>query len=78
LSDDLTLRKDAVDLIPRDHPDKPSYLNTLGNSFLARFEHLGELNDPEQAISKYRNVVDLASHYHSDKPNCLNNLDISS
>ena len=49
-------------------------MNNLGNSFLTRFERLGQLNDLEDAISRQRDAVNLAPNYHPEKPGYLNNL----
>ncbi|KAF8549859.1 hypothetical protein OG21DRAFT_1553074, partial [Imleria badia] len=81
--DAITRHRDAVDLTPHGHPVKPAYLNNLGNAFRARFQHIGELNDLEDAISRhwdagaimrYRDAVELIPHTHPDKPACLDNL----
>ncbi|KAF8122541.1 hypothetical protein EV363DRAFT_1456374 [Boletus edulis] len=52
----------------------PGHLINLGNSFLARFERLGELTDFEDAMSRQRDAVDLTPDDHPDKPGCLNSL----
>jgi tetratricopeptide (TPR) repeat protein len=67
-------QRDAVDLAPHGHPNKPALLNNLGNSFVTRFERLGELSDLEEAILRQRDAVDLTPHGHPDKPSRLNNL----
>ena len=56
------------------HPEKPAHLSNLGNSFLARFERLGEVSDLDDAISRLSDAVDLTPHGHSRKPVRLNNL----
>ncbi|QRW07774.1 CHAT domain protein [Ceratobasidium sp. AG-Ba] len=67
----------AVILTPDGHPDKPGRLNNLGNSWLSRFERLGELSDLDHAIDCQSHAVILAPDGHPDKPACLNNLGIS-
>ena len=52
--------RDVLDITPSGHIDKPTYLNDLGNSFVTRFEHFGELNGLEGAISTLRDAVDLS------------------
>ncbi|KAI0026992.1 CHAT domain-containing protein, partial [Vararia minispora EC-137] len=64
----------SVDLAPNGHPDKPGYLNNLGNALETRFEHLGSPNDLESAIVVKRQAVDLTPDGHSHKPAYLNNL----
>ena len=49
-------------------------LNNLGNFLLTRFEHFGQLNDLEDAISRLRQAVDLTPDGNPDKPRYLNNL----
>jgi tetratricopeptide (TPR) repeat protein len=68
LEDAISRFRDAVDLTPHGHPDKPGRLNNLGNALLTRFERLGELSDLEDAISRHRDAVDLTPHGHPDKP----------
>ena len=63
-----------MDLTPDGHPDDPSCFNDLATSFRFRFEHLGQLNDLEDAISIQREAVDLTPDGHPDKPTRLNNL----
>ncbi|KAF8546117.1 hypothetical protein OG21DRAFT_1586548, partial [Imleria badia] len=53
--------RDAVDLTPHGHPNKPSCLNNLGNTFRARFQRLGELSDLEEAISLYLHAVSTST-----------------
>ena len=65
---------DVFDITPDGHPDKPSCLNNLGNSFRTRFEHFGQLNDLEDAILRLRKAVDLTPDGHPDNPSRLNNL----
>ncbi|KZV73860.1 hypothetical protein PENSPDRAFT_573858, partial [Peniophora sp. CONT] len=64
----------AVELTQDSHPDKPAWFNNLGNSFLARFERAGELEDLEQAISTHRRAVELTPDNHPDKLSRYNNL----
>ena len=66
--------RDAVDLTPDGHPDKPGHLSNLGNSLFTCFECLGELSDLEGTISRHRVAVDLSPHGHPNNPTCLNNL----
>ncbi|KAI9567762.1 CHAT domain-containing protein [Boletus coccyginus] len=74
LEDAILKQRDAVELTPHGHPHKPSHLNNLGNSFLARFKRFGQLSDLEDAISKQRDAVELTPHGHPHKPSLLNNL----
>ncbi|KAF8552649.1 TPR-like protein [Imleria badia] len=66
--------RDAVNLTPNGHPDKPARLNNLGSSFFIRFECLGKLSDLEDAISALRDAIDLTPYGHPGKSGCLNSL----
>jgi hypothetical protein len=63
-------------LQPDSHPDKPSLLNNLGNSFQSRFERLGSLTDLEDAIRNKQKAVELTPNSHPDKPDWLHDLGI--
>ena len=64
-------------LTPDGHPDKPAYLNNLGNSFQSRFERLGDIADLDEAITAQQQAVRLTPDGHPDKPAYLNNLGTS-
>ncbi|KAJ7217603.1 TPR-like protein [Mycena rebaudengoi] len=64
----------AVTLTPDGHPDKPSWLNNLGNSLLRRFERLGGLNDLDQSVLRLEAAVPLTPDGHPNKPSLLSNL----
>jgi hypothetical protein len=48
----ILMFKDAVQLIPDDHPNKPSWLNDLSGSLFRRFERLGDLGDINKSIMR--------------------------
>jgi hypothetical protein len=64
LDEAITAKQQAVRLTPYGHPHKPLCFNNLGNSFLRRFERLGD-------------VANLDGLTHPHKPVCLNNLGMS-
>ena len=70
--------RDAVDLIPHGHPDKPGLLTNLSSSFKTRFERHGEMSDLEHAISMLREADGLTPHCHPIKPTFLISLGDSS
>ncbi|KZV62798.1 hypothetical protein PENSPDRAFT_641751 [Peniophora sp. CONT] len=78
---DLTLAisciRCAVELMSDGHPDKPSYLATLGISYIKRFQQARELSDIEQAVCAYRSAVELTPDGHPDMLSHLNFLGIS-
>ncbi|KZT04042.1 uncharacterized protein LAESUDRAFT_728533 [Laetiporus sulphureus 93-53] len=47
----IAVQQRAVQLTPDDHAHKSGQLSNLGNSFLSRFEHVGNLADVDQAIA---------------------------
>ncbi|KAG8823300.1 hypothetical protein FRC19_004231 [Serendipita sp. 401] len=70
----ISQEEEAVRWTPDSHPDKPSRLNTLGNSLLVRFKRLGNLDDIEGAISRHQEAANLTPDGHPNKPSWLNNL----
>ena len=70
----ISTLRDAVDLTPHGHLDKPTFLHNLGNFFDAHFKRLRELSDLERAVLTHRDAVDLTPHGHLQKPCYLNNL----
>ena len=55
--DDLNRAADvasqAVDITPRDHPDRVIYLNNLGNWLGTRFDRIGSIEDMDQQLLSY-------------------------
>ncbi|PVF91560.1 hypothetical protein CPB86DRAFT_820382 [Serendipita vermifera] len=74
MDDAIASSQTAVDLIPDGHPDKPLYLNNLGNGLHNRFKHFGALADINNAIANQQAAVDLTPPGHPNKPQRLNNL----
>ena len=74
LEEAISQQKNAVDLSPDGHPDKPRHIANLRNSLLIRFERFGELTNLEHAISRHRNAVDLTPDDHPHKPDYINHL----
>ena len=68
------MHTEVARLTPDGRPDKPARLNNLANSLRSRFEHLGELNDLDQAILKYREAIQFTVDGHPDRPGQLSNL----
>ncbi|KIJ36093.1 hypothetical protein M422DRAFT_261640 [Sphaerobolus stellatus SS14] len=54
--------------------NKAAYFNNLGNTFLNRFEHQGELADLDRTITALQDAVDLTSEGESDIGMYLDNL----
>ncbi|KAJ7213420.1 TPR-like protein [Mycena pura] len=73
----VEMLKDAVQLTPDGHPDKPSLLNNLGNSLSRRFQWLGDLNDINKSVLMFEDAVKLTPDGHPDRPSWFNNLGTS-
>ncbi|KZV67199.1 hypothetical protein PENSPDRAFT_62479 [Peniophora sp. CONT] len=56
------------------HPDKPTRLNNLGSSLVARFGRTGELDVLEKAISTFSQAVELSLDDHPDNAMRWTNL----
>ena len=69
--------ENVVQLTSDGHSMKPSWLNSLGNSLLARFECLESLSDIHISVSVFQDAARLTPDGHLDKPSRLSNLDVS-
>ena len=58
LEEAIRLQRRAVELTGEGHPDKPMYLNNLGNSYESRFARLCELEDYDFALSAYQQAAE--------------------
>jgi hypothetical protein len=56
------------------HPSKPGFLSNLGVTQQARFQHIGDISDLENAIFNKEKAVQLTDDEHPDKPMYLSNL----
>jgi tetratricopeptide (TPR) repeat protein len=84
LEDAISLLKDAVDPTPLlEESDRSTSvwdvqfregLANLGVALSIRFDHLGELRDLEDAISRHRDALELTPHGHPHRRGYLNNL----
>ena len=63
-----------MDLTIDNHSDKPTSLSGLGNTFLIRFLHTGNLVDLDGSIAAHQEAVNLTPDGHAGKPMLLNNL----
>lgn len=53
----VSMQREALRLTPDGHPFKAHYMNNLASCLLARFEHLGELSDLDDATLLYEDAV---------------------
>jgi hypothetical protein len=68
------MKEHAVQLTPDGHPDKPGWLNNLGNSLLSRFHRLGDLGDMNKSVLMKEHAVQLTPDGHPNKPGWLDSL----
>ncbi|KIM22123.1 hypothetical protein M408DRAFT_36739, partial [Serendipita vermifera MAFF 305830] len=66
--------RQAVELTQDAHPDTPLRLGDLGSAYLARFDHLGNQPDIEEAILCQRKAIQLVPDGHPSVPVHLGNL----
>ncbi|KAJ7121060.1 hypothetical protein C8R44DRAFT_853366 [Mycena epipterygia] len=64
----------AVKLTPNNHPNKPMFFNSLGDSLWCRFKQLGDLSDLNKSVMLLQQAVDLTPEDHSSKCRRLTNL----
>ncbi|KAK6977327.1 CHAT domain-containing protein [Favolaschia claudopus] len=74
LNQAITHLEASVELLPDDHPDKPSWLHNLGVSLRSRFDHVGDFADLNKAFTHSTAAVDLTPEGHPNKPTYLNGL----
>ncbi|KAF8548447.1 hypothetical protein OG21DRAFT_1423050 [Imleria badia] len=74
LENAILTHRDAVELTPHGHLEKPRLLTNLGNALFTRFQRLGELIDLEDAISRQKDAADLTPDGHPDKTTSLYHL----
>ncbi|THU81820.1 TPR-like protein, partial [Dendrothele bispora CBS 962.96] len=70
----ILVQQQALDLTPDGSPHKAILLQNIGNAFIHRFEHLGELKDIENAILVKQQAIGLAPDGYAGKASWLNNL----
>ncbi|KAJ7910863.1 CHAT domain-containing protein [Mycena leptocephala] len=70
----VSAAKAAVELIPDNHPDKPSWLSNLGTSLLYRFEHFSDVADINQSVAMFTAAVGLSPESDPQKLWWLSNL----
>ncbi|THU88541.1 TPR-like protein [Dendrothele bispora CBS 962.96] len=73
-NDAIQLMEELNKLTPDGHTEKAKSLSILGNAFSYRFEHLGKLEDIENAILVKRQAVDLTPDGNADKAAWLNDI----
>ena len=60
----ITCWRQALSLRPHGDPNCSDFLNNLATALSTRFEHLGRMDDLEEAITRHRQVLALRPHGH--------------
>jgi tetratricopeptide (TPR) repeat protein len=68
LEEAIRVFREAVEATPPGSPDRPGYLNNLGNGLRARYERTGRLEDLEEAIRVFREAVEATPPGSPDRP----------
>ncbi|THH12052.1 hypothetical protein EW146_g7830 [Bondarzewia mesenterica] len=74
LEEAISIHRQALELCPAPHPDRPRSLNNLAITLSARFEQTGRLGDLEEAISFHGQALELLPEPHPHRSTSLNNL----
>ena len=74
LTQAIEYRQEAVDLTPKENPDRAGYLNNLSIGLSARYEREGKLEDLTQAIKYGQSAVDLTPDGNPGRAGYLNKL----
>ncbi|EIM79264.1 uncharacterized protein STEHIDRAFT_163789 [Stereum hirsutum FP-91666 SS1] len=72
----IALQNRSIELTPDGHlnPHKPTHLEDLGNTFMNRFELLGNADDIDQCILSHSHAIALTGENGAYKPGQLHNL----
>ncbi|KAH8111135.1 TPR-like protein [Phellopilus nigrolimitatus] len=74
LEESIANLRDALDLCPPGHPERPSSLNNLGNAVRTRFEQTGRMEDLEESIALHRDALELRPPGHPHRSSSLDNF----
>lgn len=70
----IDINRQAVELVPRSHPNRAMYLNNLGNSLESRFERTGSMENINRAVDIMEQAVDSKPVDSPGYTLCLSNL----
>ncbi|KAJ7683799.1 CHAT domain-containing protein [Mycena rosella] len=73
----LLIRRKALDDIQQDDPRRPEALQNLAVFFGVRYQHLGDLQDLEDALQHFQEAVKLIPEAQIDRARCFRNLAVS-
>ncbi|KAJ7478481.1 hypothetical protein FB451DRAFT_1453114 [Mycena latifolia] len=67
----LQKQKEALDVTPKGHPDRPCFLGTIATSLIDCYRRLGDLKDIEDALQMQQEAIELTPDYHPDRASYL-------
>ena|SRR5256885_1099319 len=70
----IQLARQLVDSTTEGDPRRAEYLSKLGTALGVHFEHIGRIQDLEEAISVTRQASDLVQEDHPDRTSWLNSV----
>jgi tetratricopeptide (TPR) repeat protein len=70
----IDLLRQAIQVVPENHPDLPMHLSNLGVGLQTWYRRTGELADLDEAIKAGRDAVDMTPADHPDRPMYVSNL----
>jgi tetratricopeptide (TPR) repeat protein len=73
----IARQREAVNLTPNSHSQKPGRLSNLGLCLKTRFNRLGNPIDIDDSIARHKEAIKLTPDSHPDKPARLANLGLS-
>ncbi|KAG2413389.1 hypothetical protein HFD88_002578 [Aspergillus terreus] len=74
LEESIAVAQQAINAIPKNHPNRPKYLNNLGNQLNDRYLITGVLADLDEAIQVGWEAIRLTPEDHIHRPALFNNL----
>ena len=74
LDEALALQRNALELLPHEHPERSALLNTIAIYFHTRIEKHGTLPDLDEALAYERNALELRPHGDPDRATSLDNI----
>ena len=74
LEESITLSREALRLVPLDHPDRSELLNDLANALHRQYCHLGDVENLDESMDFHREALTLCPPSHPSRRKTLINL----
>jgi hypothetical protein len=68
--------QEALNATPHDHPDRASYLQSLGVGYGDRYKRTGAMEDPDVSIQLKQEALSVTPSDHPDQADYLHTLGI--